>query len=273
MTWANRLRLTLGLIFVVALVAALTYIYTAREASATSETATFTAADLPIGTDYGGRVVDTMVEAGDQVAEGDPLVTLESHDREDELQQEADAAEDAADRAAEAAEADDATAADRDEAESLAEEAADAADRVDDTWTVTASAAGTVAEVPVGQGGYIPTGGTAATVYEDGSLAIEAELVLSPRDYDRLEQDAEVTVELPDSSEMTGSVESVEATTEDGAARAKVAVASAALKSSEPTGLTAPGTPLVTTVALRDDGPLAGLRDAAVDFLARMGLS
>ena len=273
MTWGNRLRLTLGLMVVVAIVAALTFVYTERESSAMSQTATFTAADLPMGTDYGGRVTETMVEVGDTVEEGDPLLTLESKDREDELQQAADAAETAADRAAEAATREGATAADEDEAEDLSEEATEAAELVDDTWTVKASASGTVAHLPVGQGGYIPAGGAVATVYKEGSLGVEAELTLSPRDYDRLEDGAAVTIQLPDRSEIAGEVEAVEATTEEGTARAVVTVASAALDDSEPTGLTAPGTPLVTTVDLRDDGPLAGLRDAAMDFLARMGLT
>ncbi|WP_084128001.1 HlyD family efflux transporter periplasmic adaptor subunit [Demequina sp. NBRC 110055] len=273
MTWANRIRFTLGLIVVVAIVAALTFVYTERESSAMSETATFTATDLPMGTDYGGRVTATMVEVGDTVVEGDPLLTLESQDREDELQQAADAAETAADRAAEVASGHGATVADKNEADELADEAAEAAELVDDSWTVTASASGTVAQLPVGQGGYIPAGGAVATVYEEGSLGVEAELTLSPRDYDRLEDGAAATIQLPDRSEFTGEVHTVEATTEDGKARAVVTVASAALDDSEPTGLTAPGTPLVTTVDLRDDGPLAGLRDAAMNFLARMGLT
>lgn len=273
MTWGNRIRLTLGLVFVLALVAALTFVYTERESSALSETATFTAADLPMGTDYGGRVTETMVEVGDTVSEGDPLVTLESNEREDELQQEADAAESAADRAAEAADADGATAADVEEAEDLADEAFEAADRVDDTWTVTASASGTVADIPVGQGGYIPAGGNVTSLYEQDSLGVEAELTLSPRDYDRLEDGAAATIQLPDRSELSGTVDTVESTTEEGAARAVVTIASATLDEREPTGLTAPGTPLVATIDLRDDGPLAGLRDAAEDFLARMGLS
>ncbi|WP_084101499.1 HlyD family efflux transporter periplasmic adaptor subunit [Demequina sp. NBRC 110051] len=273
MTWGNRIRLFLGLIVVFAIVAALTFVYTERESSAMSDTATFTAANLPMGTDYGGRVTEVMVEVGDTVAEGDPLLTLESKDREDELQQAADAAQTAADRAAETADGDEATADDAEEAEELADKAAEAEELVDDTWTVTASASGTIAQLPVGPGGYIPSGGTVATVYEEGTLGVKAELTLSPRDYDRLEDGAAVTIQLPDRSELEGTVDTVEATTQEGHARAVVSVASAALDAQEPTGLTAPGTPLVTTVDLRDDGPLAGLRDAAEDFLARMGLA
>ena len=45
-----------------------------------------------------------------------------------------------------------------------------------------------------------------------------------------------------------------------------------ALADQKISGLYRPGTPVVATLSLRDDGPLAGVSDSFRDFLRRMGL-
>jgi multidrug resistance efflux pump len=282
MTWVTRAKLFLGSIAVLVLVAALTYVYTERESSATSQTATIAADVLPVGTDYGGKIVEQRVEEGDHVVTGDVLFVIDSLQRQLDLQAQADRA-----AAAAAAEADaDGTDADGTDAHedssdggggttaSAVQAAASGteAETFSSLWTVTATADGTIAEVPVGPGGYIQAGGTVAHLYEEGSLYVQADFLLSPRDFDRLIAGASVTLRLPDRTQVTGAVKEIEVTTEEGAARAFVEVESETMSTSVPEGITTPGTPVVATVDLRDDGPLAGMRDSASNFLTQIGL-
>ncbi|WP_062209587.1 HlyD family efflux transporter periplasmic adaptor subunit [Demequina oxidasica] len=247
MTWATRFKLAFGTLAVLVVVAAATYVYTERESTAVSQTATISAQQLPVGTDYGGKVVRQFVEEGDAVVEGDVLFTIESLQRKRDLEADAKSAIDEDDEDAKDFEA-------------------------SPLWSVTASADGTVAVLHVGPGGYVPSGGIVAEVVQDGSLEVTAELVLNPRDLDRLEGGASVELRLPDRSIVPGTVGDVQVATEGGNARAYVTVDSGEIAGSEPTGLTAPGTPVQVTVDLRDDGPLAGMRDSARDFLHRIGI-
>ncbi|MFW7414630.1 HlyD family efflux transporter periplasmic adaptor subunit [Demequina sp. SO4-18] len=281
MTWATRFKLFFGTLGVLVIIAALTFVYTERESSATSQSATITATELPIGTDYAGKIVEQHVEEGAHVAEGDVLFTIDSLARQQDLEREAEAEEREAKADAQEAEAADVANASSPEAAAPAtasssssdEESSDGGDEeFSPLWTVTASAYGTVAEVPTAVGGYVPAGGIVAQVYEEGSLYISADFVLTPRDFDRLQLGAPVEVRLPDRSIVVGSIEEIEVATEEGAARAFVRVDSDEITDSDPAGLTAPGTPVTATVDLRDDGPLAGLRDAATDFLEQIGL-
>ncbi|MDN4480778.1 HlyD family efflux transporter periplasmic adaptor subunit [Demequina muriae] len=299
MTWGTRFKMLFGTMGVFILIAALTYVYTERESSATSATAVVSANTLPVGSDYGGKLVEQHVEEGAYVSEGDALFTIDSLGRQRDLEMEARA--EAQDEAAESAETTDDSSPEpsASEASSDAESSdsassdsasgdsapgdsapsrdADTESASDDEefsplWTVTASASGTVAEVPTGVGGYIPAGGIVAEVFEDDSLYVSADFLLTPRDFDRLQIGAPVEVRLPDRTTVTGTVDEIEVATEDGAARAFVRVASEDIAHSDPAGLTAPGTPVHATVELRDDGPLAGLRDTATDFLEKIGL-
>ncbi|WP_062131340.1 HlyD family efflux transporter periplasmic adaptor subunit [Demequina aestuarii] len=276
MTWATRFKMLFGTMGVLILIAALTYVYTERESSATSASAVVSANTLPVGTDYGGKLIEQHVEEGAYVSEGDVLFTIDSLGRQRDLEMEARA--DAQDEAAESSVASSPEpSASEVSSDAESSDAASGASASDDEefsplWTVTASASGTVAAVPTGVGGYIPAGGIVAEVFEDDSLYVSADFLLTPRDFDRLQIGAPVEVRLPDRTTVTGTVDEIEVATEDGAARAFVRVASESIAHSDPAGLTAPGTPVNATVELRDDGPLAGLRDAATDFLEKIGL-
>lgn len=265
MTWATRFKLLFGMLGVLILVAALTYVYTERESNAMSATATISAQMLPVGTDYGGKIVEQLVKEGDHVEVGDALFTIDSLDRLRDLQ-----SQEAMETAATSSDAAPPAASTTDEPADDAE--ADGEEPLSALWTVTASAAGTVAAVPTGVGGYVPSSGIVAEIVEDDSLYVQADFVLLPRDFDRLQVGAPVELRLPDRSTVIGEVDRVEVSTEGGTALAQVRVESPDMKGREPIGLTAPGTPVNATVELRDDGPLAGLRDAAESFLKRIGL-
>ena len=105
-----------------------------------------------------------------------------------------------------------------------------------------------------------------------GSQFVEAKYVLSPRDYERVQQGAPVSILLPNNHTVHGTVSTVEVATEQGQALTEVRVDSKSLKESDLATLTKPGTPVVATLQLRDDGPLSGVTDAAFNFLRQIGL-
>ncbi|MFN3865449.1 MAG: HlyD family efflux transporter periplasmic adaptor subunit [Demequina sp.] len=273
MTWATRFKLVFGVLGVLVIVAALTYVYTERESNATSASAAITAQTLPVGTDYGGKIVEQFVEEGDHVEAGDALFTIDSLQRQLDLEARAAAAALAASNEAAADGAEPPSSTSASSAVALdAQEGQRPEEELSPLWTVTASASGTIADVPTGVGGYVPAGGVVAHLFEQGSLHVRADFLLTPRDFDRLQVGAPVELRLPDRSTIAGTVDRVEVATEEGAARAFVRVESPDMIDREPVGLTAPGTPVNVKVELRDDGPLAGLRDSAEDFLERIGL-
>ena len=78
MTWGNRFRLLFGAIAVLVVLAGLTLVFNQRQHSATSETATLTAVDYPVGSTYPGTVTEVDVKEGQRVRSGDPLVSVRS---------------------------------------------------------------------------------------------------------------------------------------------------------------------------------------------------
>ena len=64
----------------------------------------------------------------------------------------------------------------------------------------------------------------------------------------------------------------IEVATEKGQALTEVRIDSEALADDDLATLTKPGTPVVATLQLRDDGPLAGVSDQVFDFLRQIGL-
>ncbi len=78
MSWANRLRLTFGILLVLVLVAALTVLFNRRDGLAVSTSAAIEVETYELGTDFAGTVTEQFVEEGDIVAVGDPVLTLNS---------------------------------------------------------------------------------------------------------------------------------------------------------------------------------------------------
>jgi len=243
MTWANRLKLVLGLIVTLAIVAAGTLVFTQRQRQAISTTASIVAESFPVGTDYGGIVTRQYVAVGDDVSAGDPLFDVHS------LQLR------------------------RDIASGYVVDPAVLAGLGDDgTSTIVATVDGTVATVAVPQGGFAQSGGVIATIDRDRSLFVEAEFVLTARDYARIAEGAEVELLLPNQDTIRGTVARIDVETADGQALSTVRVESAQLEASPATGLFQSGTPVSASVQLRDDGPLAGVTDALHDLLRKIGL-
>lgn len=228
MTWRNRFRMFFGVIFVVVLVAALTLVMSQRKGETISESASIQAQAYPVGTDYPGAVVEQFVQEGDQVVVGDPIAKVQSN----VLMQDLDNGVDVA--------------------------TSDVYDvSSDGTLTLKSSVNGVIDSIEVRQGGYAAAGSTVATVWSTDKLYVEAEYVLDPTDYGRVEKGALVSILLPDTERVDGKVTSIDVTTNDGVAQTTVRVDSKALVYGKQDGLIAPGTPVVATLQLRNDDALA----------------
>lgn len=241
MTWANRARLLLGILMVITISGVSTIVFNQRQQQSTSLTATIEAESHAVGTEYGGLVTRQFVEEGDTVEEGEPLFEVQS------LQLERDLALGT-------------VTASRNGMSS------------DGTVTITASVDGTVSELTVTEGAFASAGSVLANIDRAGSLYVEAEFLLTARDFARIEEDARVEILLPDQRSLYGTVEEVSVETADGDAQATVRIESPDLIAGDANGLVRPGTPLTATLHLRDDGPLAGVGDAYQDFKRKIGI-
>jgi multidrug efflux pump subunit AcrA (membrane-fusion protein) len=214
MTWPARLRLTLGLLAVVALAGWLTFNLNDDKGRVTSTSASILSDSYAVGSAYAGLVVEQPVAVGESVQAGDALFVIDS------------------------------AALRHDVAIGLVDPATSAvAIGEDGTLTLTASADGIVADLGAAKGSE-----------KDDTLFIQAEYVLSPEQYARVEADAPVTISLPDTSQLHGSVQRVSVQTVSGKAQAVVTVASEALVRGDAEGLVAPGTPVTVDLQLRNDG-------------------
>ena len=243
MTWANRLKLLLGFVVAVAIVGACTLVFTQRQSSARSSSASITAEVFSVGASYAGTVVAQDVEVGDAVSAGDVMFTVRSPQLVRDLESEVITASDL-----------------------------DGVDAKAGTYDVVATVDGTVASVTAPVGDFVGGGTEVATVEQDGSMEVAARFTLTPRDYGRIAQGSRVDLQLPNDTTLSGVVDAVEVETVDGQAASTITVVSTALAHEKIGGLYRPGTPVVATLHLRDDGPLAGLGDAMRDFLRRLGL-
>jgi HlyD family secretion protein len=244
MTWINRLRLTAGMLGVFLLVAALTLIFNQRQTQAASTTATIGAETYDVGASYGGTVTKQFVREGDSVTEGQRLFTVQSVS----LQQ--------------------------DVANGLEISSTDAyqVNTKAGTLTYRATVAGQVSDLRAKLGNSLGNGEPFAKITVADSEFVDARYLLSPRDYERVHEGAKVSVLLPNNSSINGQVTTIKVTTDVGRARTDVRIDSEALRSSDLSDLTKPGTPVVATLQLRDDGPLAGVSDIAFNFLRQIGL-
>ena len=77
---------------------------------------------------------------------------------------------------------------------------------------------------------------------------------------------------LPNNQIVTGTVSTIEVATENAKALTEVRVDSKELSDDSLDNLTKTGTPVIATLQLRDDGPLAGVNDQVFDFLRQIGL-
>ena len=243
MTWMNRLKLTTGILVVFVIVAASTMIFTQRQQQAYSMSAEIAAQEYSVGTDYSGTITKSFVENGQSVKEGDTLFELQSLSLLQDIQMGLVTYE-------------------------------TSTYSVDDAGVLTLKAAvdGTVADVVLKEGGFVQAGGTLATIDKSGTLFVKADFVLTPRDYERIVEGAEVDLTLPNQTSVAGRVSEVAVETKDGSAETTLQVASDDLVEGSYAGLVTPGTPVTAKLHLRNDGVLAGPADSMQGFLRQIGL-
>lgn len=243
MTWPNRIRLFFGLIVVLAIVAGATLVFTQRQSRAESVTATITAEDYAAGAAFPGTVITGDVEPGDTVTAGEVLFEIRSPLLARDLA------------------TDSVTAAD------LGVDVAD-----DGTFTVVSTVDGTVSEVLAPVGDFVQTGQVLARIDRDETMGVSAQFTLTARDYGRIAPGSAVDLRLPDDRTIAGTVAQIDVDTVAGEAASVITIDSPVLTTRPIGGLYRPGTPVVATLHLRDDGPWAGVTDALGDFLRKVGL-
>lgn len=244
MTWINRLRLFGGLIGVVVLVAGLTLIFNQRQTEAASLTATIASDQYQVGAAYGGTVTTQYVKEGDTVKKGQKLFTIQSVTLQQDLSNGLQIS------SSEAYDVDIKTA----------------------KLTYKATVEGQVSDLNAKLGNSLTSGQEFAKISVTNSQFVEAEYLLSPGDYGRVMEGAAVSILLPNDKTIAGTVTTIEVATDRGQARTDVRIDSPGLKDSALGDLTKTGTPVVATLQLHDDGPLAGVNDLAFDFLRQIGL-
>jgi multidrug resistance efflux pump len=243
MTWSNRFRLVAGLLVVLLVCAALTLVMNRRLSQATSSTATIRAEVLDVGSDYAGTVTAAEIAEGDEVSAGDPLVTVSSLTLQHDI--------------------------------ALGLVTADTSAyevTPDGTITLVAPYDGVVTDVTAREGGFVQAGEVLASLERAESLFVDARLTLDPSDFARVRQGAEVTVVLPNQSEVAGEVASISVQNTDNQAEATVEITSDGLDRGSEHGLVAPGTPVTASIELHDDGVLAGVNETFGQFLRKVGL-
>ncbi|MFJ3029557.1 HlyD family efflux transporter periplasmic adaptor subunit [Curtobacterium sp. NPDC087080] len=246
MTWTNRLRLFGGLVVVLVIVAACTLVFNQRQSAVASTSAAIAAQEYAVGTDYGGTVTEEYVQEGDSVTKGEKLLQVQSLQLAQDIRKGVVGADT------------------QTSAYDIGE---------DGFITFTAEVSGTVAKVDVKTGGYVQAGSELGTIHKQDSLFVTSEFTVTPRDYGRIQNGAEVELRLPDDRTITGTVKNVSVETNDaGKAKTTVDVESPELSASPSSGITSPGTPVDATLHLRDDGTLAGVTDAVRDFSRQIGL-
>lgn len=234
--WA-RLRLAFGVLLVLCLVAGATYHLNQTRGRVVSTSAQILGREVVVGAPYGGVVLSRAVDAGAQVHQGDELFVLDAPAL----------------------------------ALALAGGRNDvpASTKVDAQGhlAVEAAADGMVTSVTAEPGSSVQAGAELARVQRTNSLYVEAQFTLTPKEYARVPEHAQVQVQLPDGTSLTGTAEDLRTTTVDGTARTVATVTSPQLSGGG--GLIAAGAPVVAELQLRNDGWVTRVGDRVHAFLLR----
>ncbi len=244
MTWTQRLRLTGGMLAVLALTAVLVLVFNQRQSQALSVTAQVVTDQAAVGAAYGGVVTQQMAKEGDEVTKGQPLFVVNSPELQRDLSQ----------------------------GLKVGSTAAFDVNLQASTVTYKALSAGKLENVTAQGGSFVQNGANMATISAVGSQYALADFVLAPKDYERIVKGGQVSLRLPDDSSVPGTVQAVSVKTEGSQALTRVTVTSDALHEPRLVELTHPGTPVAATLTLRDDGVLAGPTDVLRSLLIKVGL-
>ena len=244
MTWINRLRLLAGLLVVFVVVAAATIILNQRESQVASASASIKSLSYSIGSDYPGIVVEQSVAQGDEVVQGQPMMTIQSPNLTQAL------------------------------SSTTIPVPTSAAYTVTDDGMLSllATENGVVSQIDASVGGFVGAGQALATIDRGEGMFVSAEFRLEPYNFARVQKGARVEIILPDHSRIEGQVTDIRVTTVDGQADADVTIASDGLVMGDAGGLVVSGTPVTAILHLEEEGPLAGMKSAWLQFLEQIGV-
>ncbi len=244
MTWINRLRLLAGLLVVLLVVAGATVVLNQRESQVASATASIQALSYSIGSDYPGTVIEQSVQQGDEVTKGQPLMTIQSPTLSQALASPS----------------------------TTVPESAAYAITDDGMLSLLATENGVISKLDTNVGSFVSAGQPLATVNSVAGMFVGAEFRLEPYNFGRVEKGAWVEIILPDHSRIDGAVSEISVTTVDGQADVDLIISSDELQMGGAGGLINSGTPVTAIVHLKEEGPLAGVQSAFLQFLEEIGV-
>jgi multidrug resistance efflux pump len=243
MTWSNHFRLLGGLIVVVAIVAGATLVLNQRENQVASGSAAINAVSYSVGSDYAGTVVTAAVKEGDTVKKSDPLMTIQSASLLRDMN-----------------------------ASKVVPESTSYSVSKNGTITLIATEPGIVSNIRAQVGGLVGAGQRLATIDRSGPYFVLAKFRVDSYDFARVHKGATVEIVLPNHQRVNGTVSDVKVQTSGGKADAAIKVTSKQLLSGSHNGLVEPGTPVTAIMHLRDDGPLADVKDSFFSLLEQIGI-
>lgn len=243
MTWANRFRLTFGVLVVVVLVAGLTLIFNQRQNQTTSYTAEVTADTYFIGADHAGTVIEQSVALGDVVTKGQELFAIQSLQLKQDIANGLEVGDTEAYRI----------------------------DRDSGVITYVAVIDGMITELNARQGNSVPVAEPLATLSDLSDRVVEARFRLVPREYARITIGSPARIRLANDEVVAGEVSAISATTGETGTVSTMTISSTGL-SEVSDALVNPGAPVTVAVEMEDTGPLAGVAEGLTDFLAKIGL-
>ena len=244
MTWTNRLRLWLSILMSLAIIFLLVIIFNQRQHTIQSSSATIIAPRVQVASNYGGIVTQQYVTVGQKVKKGDVLFDVNSVSLQQDL---------------------------ANKVKVLSTDAL-AIDSVKGVLTYKATTNGTVTQVYAQEGSYLSATQPLAIITGDIGRIVEAQFLLTPREYALVDKGAPVTLRLPDNSSISGVVDSAIVATQQGQAVVTVRITSNDLDARNLNLLATDGAPVSAVVRLRDEGFLAGPTDALRALLRKVGL-
>jgi multidrug resistance efflux pump len=238
MTLVGRLKLLAGLVVVLIVAALATYHLNETRGHATADSAQILARTYQVGTPYAGMVVDQKVDVGQTVKAGEPLFTIDSATLTYDIK----------------------TQQIRTTTEGTQ---VDPQGRL----VVLASGPGTVTKIDGQRGTFVQGSSDLATVERAGTLYVQAEFTLTPKEYARIQPHARVDVTLPNHHTLVGHVSRIDVQTAGGKAAAIVSVSVPGLKDGAQGGVVSSGAPVTATLALDNSGPVTTAVDDVTSFL------
>lgn len=244
MNAVNRLKLWGGVLAVLVVMALLTLLFNQRQNSVASESATIQAPSSQVASAYGGVVVDQLVTQGQQVKAGDRLFVVSSSTLQQTIARGSTPAS------------------------NLAYDINATSGEV----TYKAVTDGTVTDLTGFKGTYVNDGAPLASIVATSGRTVVANYRLAPADYGRIVTGGPVSIFLPNNVKVSGTVQGVSVTMDNGEALTSVTIASQALDDASLGLLGNKGTPVTAVLSLRDDGILAGPTQVLLGFLTKIGL-